>query len=318
MDAMSDFPRHELAHVARRYYVDSLSKVEIAEEMGLSRFKVARMLEQAHASGIVTITVDAAGVVVPDLSVRLRSHLGLEQCLVVQGRETIAELREDVGSAAADLLTRTLRPGDILGFAWGRTLTAMTERLTKLPPVTVVQLTGAVGSDLADSPVEVIRRVSLRSGGNAHAIFAPLVLEDVTTASALRRQPDIARAMELFDKVDVAVVAVGSWDPPISQLRELLPQDEQDRLRAHDVQAEVAATLITSTGELIPGFTERCLSITSEQLSRVPHVIAVAAEREKANAIHAVTRSGMISALVTEQRCAEELLALPPVSRRAV
>ena len=65
MRDMTDFSRHELAHVARRYYVDSASKVEIAEELAISRFKVARMLEQALATGIVTITVDDARLVDP-------------------------------------------------------------------------------------------------------------------------------------------------------------------------------------------------------------------------------------------------------------
>src|SRR5690349_12495313 len=112
MGDMTDFSRHELAHVARRYYVDSASKVEIGAELGVSRFKVARMLEQALEAGIVTITIDDAGVVDPALSARLRSHLGLDECLVVQGRDTVPELREDVGAAAAELLTRSLRPGN--------------------------------------------------------------------------------------------------------------------------------------------------------------------------------------------------------------
>ncbi len=192
----------------------------------------------------------------------------------------------------------------------------MTERLTALPPVTVVQLPGAVGSDLSDSPVEVIRRVSLRSGGDAHAIFAPLVVEDAATAATLRRQPDIARALSLFDRVDVAVVAIGSWDPPISQLREVLGRDERDD-PTHGVRAEIAGILLTAEGDLVPDFAERCLSISARQLARVPQVIAVAAEHEKAAAVHAVTRSGLVSALVTEQRCAEALLELPPVTRGA-
>ncbi len=41
------------ASVARRYYLDGRSKIEIAEEFALSRFKVARLLETARASGLV-------------------------------------------------------------------------------------------------------------------------------------------------------------------------------------------------------------------------------------------------------------------------
>ena len=37
------------ASVARRYYMDGLSKTEIADEYGLSRFKIARLLETARS-----------------------------------------------------------------------------------------------------------------------------------------------------------------------------------------------------------------------------------------------------------------------------
>ena len=37
-----------MASVARRYYLEGKSKIEIAEELGLSRFKVARLLETAR------------------------------------------------------------------------------------------------------------------------------------------------------------------------------------------------------------------------------------------------------------------------------
>ena len=40
---------------ARRYYLDERSKVEIAEELGVSRFKIARLLEVARDSGLVRI-----------------------------------------------------------------------------------------------------------------------------------------------------------------------------------------------------------------------------------------------------------------------
>jgi len=35
-----------LAAVARRFYVDGRSKLELAEEFGVSRFKIARLLDQ--------------------------------------------------------------------------------------------------------------------------------------------------------------------------------------------------------------------------------------------------------------------------------
>ncbi|MEV7970753.1 sugar-binding domain-containing protein [Sphaerisporangium sp. NPDC088356] len=304
--------RRLMATVARRFYIDDVSKVEIAKELGLSRFKIARLLEQAKSTGIVTITLRDAGCVDDVMSAQLSTHMRLREAIVVETLGTDVQVRDQVGAAAATLLTETLHAGDVLGLAWGRTLTAMTEGLTSLPPVSVVQLTGAVGSDLAESPVEVVRKASLSAGGKAHPIFAPLVVEDAATAAALRRQTDVAAAMRLFARVTVAVVAVGSWNPPISQLREVMSEADRAELATRGVQAEVAGILIDRHGRLVgEDFAERCLSISAQELRRVPRVIAVAAGADKAQAVLAVARSGLLSSLVTDRALAEAVLSEP-------
>ena len=70
------------ASVARRYYLDGRSKVEIAEEFNLSRFKVARLLDDARSSGLVRIEIGHPGVVDVELSARLMDALGLTHCVV--------------------------------------------------------------------------------------------------------------------------------------------------------------------------------------------------------------------------------------------
>ncbi|MBD3781077.1 MULTISPECIES: sugar-binding domain-containing protein [unclassified Cellulomonas] len=301
---------------ARRYYVDDVSKVQIAQEMGLSRFKVARLLEQARAEGVVTITVHADGLRDPALAARLREHLGLAEVTVVESGGDADAVRRQVGEAAAQVLSATLRPGEVLGLAWGRTLTAMSAALPPLPRVDVVQLTGAIGTDLAESPVEIVRRVALRSGGVARPIFAPLVVDDARTAAALRRQPDVAAALQMFGSVTTAVVSVGSWDPPDSQLLRTIGEDERQALLEAGVRAEVASLLVSDDGHLVaPGFQDRCVTIAYEQMRAVPRIVAAAGGARKARAVAAIVRAGLCTELVTDRALAEALLALPPVAR---
>jgi DNA-binding transcriptional regulator LsrR (DeoR family) len=58
-------------------------------------------------------------------------------------------------------------------------------------------------------------------------------------------------------------------------------------------------------------------SVSVQELLDTPRVLAVAGSLEKIGAIAAVARSGLITVLVTDDRAAVALLALPPVAARA-
>lgn len=310
--------RSRLLAVARRFYLEDRSKIEIAAELDISRFKVARMIELARAQGLVTITLNDDGALDWDLSQQLAEHLGLSEVVVVHANGDDAQVRHRVATAGAEFLSSTLRDGEVLGMAWGRTLSALTTALPGLPRMSIVQLTGAAGSDLGQSPVELVRLIAQNSGGSAHPIFAPLVVETAETARSLRQQPDIARAIAMFADVTTALVSVGSWNPPDSQLYEFLPSAERDDLVQRGVAAEVSATLLSADGTAVADdFADRTIAVTSAQLRAIPRVLAVAAGARKAGAVAAVARAGLITGLVTDHSLAEAALAGPPARRRA-
>src|ERR1700733_8270357 len=102
------------ATVARRYYLDGASKSEIAAELGLSRFKVARMLDRARSSGLVRIELHYEGEIDLDLSVRLGAHYGLRRCLVIDSPDDDeALLRTNLGRVAAGLLVEIIDRDDV-------------------------------------------------------------------------------------------------------------------------------------------------------------------------------------------------------------
>src|SRR3954451_17023331 len=104
------------ATVARRHYIEGASKSEIAQDLGLSRFKVARVLDHARSSGLVRIELHYEGEIDLDLSVRLAAHLRLRRCLVVDApEEAVPQLRTALGRVAAGLLSEIVEPNDVLG-----------------------------------------------------------------------------------------------------------------------------------------------------------------------------------------------------------
>jgi DNA-binding transcriptional regulator LsrR (DeoR family) len=285
--------------------------VEIAQEFRLSRFKVARLLDSARASGLVRIDIGYPGSIDVGLSGRLQEELGLQHAIVVDTvDEHPASLRSQVGRAAAELLSEIVAADDVLGLGWARSLMAMRASLTSLAPCSVVQLTGALSRpDVDDSSIELVRDVARIAGGPASYFYAPMIVPDATTAAALRRQPEVARAMERFASVTKAVVGVGGWDPPASTVYDALSPSERKALRRLGVLADVSGVFLDEDGTAVEApLTQRIIGIRAAQLHRVPEVIAIAYGPEKAPATRAAIRGGYVNGLVTHSSFARALL----------
>ncbi len=301
------------ATAARRYYFDDASKSDIAAELGVSRFKVARLLDQARASGLVRIELDYRGEIDLDLSVRLGSAYGLRYCVVIDSpTDEDAVLRANLGRAAAGLLTEILTGDDVLGLTWARSLIAMRTSLTRLPPCPVIQLTGALSrADVDTSCVELVRDVARASGGPAYFYYAPLIVPDAATARAMRTQPEIARAAAQFPDVTKAVVGVGAWQKGQSTVADAVTEDEWLQLHRLGVRAELGGIQLDANGNaMVTDLSERVIGIDAPQLAAVPDVIAIVYGTTKARAVRAAVRGGLVTSLVTHTALAHELLDL--------
>lgn len=302
------------ADIARSYYMEDRSRVDIAADLGISRFKVARLLELARAEGVVTIEVhDPRGVDV-DLSKALRTELGIRRALVLNSSSN-PQVR--VGALAADYLRSSVKPGATVGLAWSRSTQALVKHLHDLPPCTVVQLCGVFAKPMGEEQnVELVRRAAENVGADVVTFYAPLVVPDATTATTLRRQPGIADALAHCDQLSAAVIAVGQWRSGDSTVHDALSERERTVFAKRGAVAESCGILLAADGRpLRDGLQKRTIAVTEAQLRRAGDVVALANEPDRAPAIRALTRSGMVSTLITHRAVAERILDDRPSAR---
>jgi DNA-binding transcriptional regulator LsrR (DeoR family) len=300
------------AQVARQFYIEGASKVDIADRMGISRFRVARLLDSARETGMVRIEIGwPGGVLDAGLSAGLCSALGLKHAFVFNFPDEDDLLRQRLGEAAGQVLMDLISHGDVLGLSWSRTLSGLTAALTQFPPCPIVQLTGAVPPPDGRDLLELVRSVARIGGGPAHVFYAPMLLSDAQTAAAIRRQADIAEAVALVPSVTIAVVAVGAWVPGMSTIYDAISPAERDTLAALGVHAEVAGIFIGRDGKpLATPLDDRMIVTPGEALARIPCVLAVAYDAAKADAVWASIRGGLVHGLVTHTVLARALLSL--------
>lgn len=309
-DEPKSLQRSELelaALAARRYYLDDRSKVDIAGELGVSRFKVARLLELARNEGIVRIAVHHPRGIDTDLSEALTTALGIRRALVL---DTATEPRDQVGALAADYLRENVTAGASVGIAWSRSTQALVEHLHDLAPCTIVQLCGVLTHAAGEEQnVELVRRAAHNVGATPVAFYAPLVVSDPATAATLRRQPGIADALRQCNQLSAAVIAVGQWAPGDSTVHDALPPRERAVFAKRGTVAETCGILFTADGRpLRDGLQNRTIAATEAQLRRAGDVIALVSEPHRTAAIRALTRSGIVTTLITYRPAAERLL----------
>lgn len=305
----------QAASIAHRFYVRGQSKLEIADAFGLSRFKVARILDSARESGLVRVEFDLPAPIDLALSDEVRAAYGLERALVLDRAASQGdrpEVRRRIGAVAAQLLSEIVTKDDVLGLSWARSVNVMTEAIRILPRCPIVQLCGVqAGMDMHDRSVETVRRVAAVSGGDAYPIFGPLVLPDRRTAETLRRQPGIAETFGQFRNLTKAVVSIGAWRDGESTVYNSLRPAERDAIGKRGAKGEIAARLFDADGTaLSTGLAHHVLAISADELDRVPEVIALGYTAPKAEGIDAVLRSGTVSTLITDTLAAEPLLRI--------
>jgi DNA-binding transcriptional regulator LsrR (DeoR family) len=217
-----------------------------------------------------------------------------------------------VGKGGADLLSEIAGHNDVLGLGWARALISMRSALDRLTVASVVQLTGALSRpDVDDSSIELVRDVARIANCPAYRFYAPLIVHDAPTASALRNHPEVARAISLFPKVTKAVVAVGAWNPPASTVYDAISPGERKSLLRRGVHADVSGVLLDAEGDAVHApLTDRTICIDAADLRKIPEVIALVYGTGKESATRAAIRGGYINGLVTHTSLAKALLAI--------
>lgn len=301
-----------LLDMARQYYLEDRSKVEIAKEAGLSRWQVARLLREARQQGYVKIQIGDRYAVNAAVGGEVADALSIDRARVI-GRSVEGGPQPTVDSVAAELarvLTELVRPGQSIGLTWSRIIELMPPHLVELPPCNVVQLAGALSftGDRLGS-VEVTRYVARVANGTAYPFYAPLVVDDARTAAALRAQPEIADCLDRVNHLDMAVLTVGHWSPEGSAVYPLLRPELAQRVAAAGGCGDVSARVFDVDGTPVsPDLDECIVGITADQLRAVPQRIATSHGEFRAEATIAAARAGFIDMLIVDEAQAHAIL----------
>ncbi|NEG96746.1 sugar-binding protein [Bifidobacterium sp. SMB2] len=302
-----------MLRVARSYYLEDKTQAQIAKEIGYSRPTVSRLLKESREAGIVHISIGHALERMRTLEEGLKKKYGLKHARV-------AEVKADedpkvvVPRYSAALFTETCAPDSLITVSNGNAVAATVRELPVLdwPKSNVAQMIGTLSPDnpMTDSP-DICRMLAQRLGGTFTTLPVPMILSNAELAAAMRKEPQIATTLALGGGADVAICGIGA----VTTIRSghifdaYIDQRKAGDLLRHGVVGHICGHHIDADGNHVhTELCDRTISIDIERLRRIPLVIAVAWGEPKIPAIRACMRGGLISALVTDDYTAEQLL----------
>lgn len=309
------------ARVAQLHYLDNCTNIEIAEKLGISRFRVARLIERATKSGIVQITINMPLGVDGDLGNALVKRFDLAEALVypVAGDETDAPNRQaildNVGGLAARALADILHDGGKFGVTWGRTIASVAKAASSvggLPTADVVQMVGGLSSfsDI-EQTTDILTQFAGAASGNIYPLHAPFIVSDLETARRLRNESSINRTLAQISHLDVALVGIGSWDPPESQMMRLFTPEIVQLAREEGAAADLCGIILNEAGQQLHGeFSEKTIRASSTAFKKIPTVIGVASGTAKAHAVTAALKGKWVDILIVDSLLAKKILEI--------
>ncbi|MDR2181508.1 MAG: hypothetical protein LBN92_02390 [Treponema sp.] len=310
-----DYSEPVLIEVAEMYFKQGLSQKIIAKQLNVSCPTISRMIRKIRESGIVEITIhrpETNNTRLLELAENVAAKLKLREVMVVP-QSSIGLLHKNMGKLCAEWLSGKLRGKTILGMAGGRSIAAMTDFAEKVHyPTEIVSLMGGINSVNYNIHSDmVVWNVSKQIGAASHIIHSPAILADKKDAAAMKKNPVVSQVLSLFNKIDLAIVGIGTLNTGDSLLlqSDLLSGEEIGFLKRGEYIGEMCGRFFNRGGrELAGAIAERTVAITLKQLRKIPLVCLMASGPEKAEGIRIAARAGFFNVLITSEETARILL----------
>lgn len=307
-----------MVKVATLYYKDGLTQDKISKKIKVSKYQVNRILKRALETGIVQITINDSASGISTLEEKLEKAFNLKRAIVIDNLGlSDHELKVKLGQAAARYLVEIIKNGDIIGIAWGTTIS---EAINHLPAkvnkdVKVIQVTGGMHQlALNLNCQDIARRLSDRFDSEPHLIFAPVIVESKNLRDLLLREQSIRETFKFFKGITIALSGVGAIsEHSRSTLIETgtVNEEELESLRTKAAVGDIFSHFIDINGRIADkNIDNRMITITTEDILKIPYLIGVAGGESKARAILGAIRGRYINILITDSKAASKLLKL--------
>jgi Transcriptional regulator, contains sigma factor-related N-terminal domain len=299
--------------VAKLYYQSEFSQQQIAQQMGISRPSVSRLLQYAKEQGYVNIQIIDPVENMEELERRLAQKYGMQEVRVAYSTlNDPGEIKKYIGSKAAEYLNEIARDGDIIGVSWGTTMYNVACRLKSRPlqGAQIVQLKGGVTDGKSTTYAdEILEKFAKAFSTIARYLPLPVIFGTKEVKEMVDQDRHIKRILELGRQANIAVFTVGTVKEDALLFR-LGYIEAADKVKLQQIAVgDICSRFFDRAGEICNAeIDDRTVGIKLAELRDKERSILVAGGERKVEAIRAALVGQYANVLITDQYTAKALL----------
>ncbi len=306
-----------LANVALLYYGEGLTQSEIAKRMQVSRATIVNMLREGRDREIVEIRVDGKHLSSSSLARELRDKFKLRDVYIASAGDTESPsdrraLLRHVGRVGAAALLDIVEAGDSIGVAWGETIMAVSDEMSRstMSNVQVCQLIGSMNSDRIPASENCAIQIAGKLGADCYTLHAPSIVTSSEMAENFRNEPTIRAQLARLQELDMTVASIGNVSERTHvQAAGIASKQELDAARKQGATGIICCRFIDAEGGQLPMAPEdRLIAATLDDLRSPKKKLLVVGGKDRADATLAAIRGQLVTHLCVDQMLAEELL----------
>ena len=307
--------REMLTEIAILYYQEGATQEEISKKFSISRIKIGRLLRRAREEGIVEINVRYHPIYSAQLEQRLVEKFNLKRALITLNQVDNQEQRKQVAILVSAFLANNLQDNTTIAVGQGQNVAAIADSagiVTQRNVRFVCAIGGTHRSGDSINADHICRQLAKKFGGTSETLYAPAYVDNPTTRAAFLAHNTVSETLKQAKNADFALVGVGDMheNSHMVKLGWFTQQEFAEARLNEGIIGDIGGfDFFKGNGENAnTRLRDRVIGLGTEDLRRIPNVIAVASEERKALALLGALRTGSIDILATSVSCAMALL----------
>lgn len=296
--------------VAWMYYAEDMTQGAIAEQLGIGRVTVTRLLADAKAMHEVSISLSREIADLPRLEVSLERRFGLREAIVAPLSNPQADPTVAIGAATGAFLGSMIQPSTRIGVGWGRTLHSSLDVLEGCQADTVVSLLGGLSAVEHYNPAEFAWAFSRLFKARCYLVAAPAIVDDADTKRRLIENCGVGESLAMSETLDAVLLSVGGMAPLRSTVKtQPFPPAVHDQLLRAGAVGNMLYNYFDARGRVVDHpINAQVMSAPLATLSRAPERILASGGPDKVAALRGGIALIKPTVLITDEATAALLL----------